>query len=84
MKNLSPFIPNPFIVGCIRRDSCMIHYMINHVLFLRKSNFSLITQFDVEVVWAIENKIKVNWEKKIIQYTLGTKNEGVCLLFWTG
>lgn len=39
----------------------MIYYMTNHILFLRKRNFGLITQFDVEVVWMIENKVKVNW-----------------------
>lgn len=42
----------------------MIQYMANHIFFPRKSNFGLISQFDVENVWVIERKIKVNGARK--------------------
>lgn len=64
MNNSSPNIPNTFTIEYILPNSRIIHYMTNHILFPRKSNFGLLIQFDVEVVWIIENKIKVNGVNK--------------------
>lgn len=50
-------IPNPFIIVYIHPEIRMIHYVTNHMFFPRKSNFSLITQVEVEGIWIIENKI---------------------------
>lgn len=60
VKNPSHSIPNTLIARYICFDSCMIHYMINHIRFLRKNNFGLIIQSDIEFVWVIENKIKTS------------------------
>lgn len=59
----------------------MIYYVINFVLFPRKINFSLITQFDVEVVWLIENKIKAKWAIEVIEYMMESKREEVCMSY---
>lgn len=85
MKNPSSSIPNPFTIGYIFLDSRMIHYMTNHVIFPRKGNFGLITQFDVEVVWVIKNKIKVNMENELIKYMMeARKKEYVFhMLIWS-
>lgn len=81
MKNPSPSIPNLFTTGYIHTDNHMIHYMINHTLFTRKINFSLISQFDVEVAWLIQKKIKVNCAEQVIEYMMESKKEGVCLTY---
>lgn len=43
-------IPTPFDVGLIRPNSISIHYKINHVLFLRKGNYSTLQKSDVHAV----------------------------------
>lgn len=60
MKEPSPSIPYLFTAGYIHLESRMIHYVMNHILFPRKGNFSLLTQVYVKTIWMIEYKIKIN------------------------
>ncbi|KAL5062502.1 hypothetical protein RYX36_024239, partial [Vicia faba] len=60
MKEPSPSIPYPFTVGYIHPENYMTHYVINYILFPRKRNFDLITKVDMEAIWLMENKVKVN------------------------
>lgn len=75
MKEPSSHIPYPFTVGYIHCEIRMTHDVMNHILFPRKGNLSLFTQVDVETIWFIENKVKVNWAHQVIEYMLERKNK---------
>lgn len=53
----------------------MTHYVTNHILFPRRRNFSLLTQPDVETIWLIENKVKLNCAKQVIDSMMKNKKE---------
>ncbi|KAL5076511.1 hypothetical protein RYX36_015495, partial [Vicia faba] len=58
MKEPSSSIPYSFNDGYINPKSRLNHFVINHIMFPRRGNFSLLTQLDVETIWLIENKVK--------------------------
>lgn len=41
----------PFIIGIVRLNICLIHYMVNHIIFPRKIKFIQLTRCDMETVW---------------------------------
>lgn len=49
--------------------------------FSRKSNFSLLTQVDVETIWLIGNKVKVNWTQQVIDYMIESMKHDAYLLY---
>lgn len=76
IKESSSHIPYPFTSGYVHPKNQMTHYIMNHTFFPRQGNFSLLTQVDVEIIWLIENKFKVNWEKHVIEYMIESKSKG--------
>lgn len=79
MKEPSSFILYHFTIVSIHPERCITLYVINHILLPRKSNFSLITQHDMETIWLIENKDKINWAQQGTNYMLEIKKEYSCL-----
>lgn len=73
MKEPSPSISYLFTAGYIHSESRMTQYVINHILFPIKSNFNLITQVDVEVIWLVKKKVKVNWAQQVVDYMMDNK-----------
>lgn len=59
----------------------MIPYVINHILFPIRGNFSLLTQVDVETIWLIENKVKVKWAQQVINYMIECKEKDTHLSY---
>lgn len=78
MKNPTPYILNSFTYGYIYTNGRMIQ---NNIFFSRKSKFGLITQVDVESIWIIEKKIKLNWANQVTKYMIGSKNKELCLSY---
>lgn len=54
MKEPSTYFPYPLNIGYIHPKSQMINYVMNHILFPKKANFSLLTRVDVKTIWMIE------------------------------
>lgn len=48
----------------------IIHYMVSHVLFLRKSNHVKLLRTNVINTWLLSNNIKANWYTRVIQHML--------------
>lgn len=74
-------IPSPFNVDFVHPDCRMIHYIMNHVLFLRKSNFCTTQKSNVPAVWFLENKIEKIWVDSIIHHMLDSKNKNTTLFY---
>lgn len=59
-------------------DDQMLHYVICHVLLPKDSNHSQINDLEMQVLFAVKNKIKVNWHPTMLyhlkqQLTLKTR-----------
>lgn len=54
----------------------MTHYVMNHILFSRKGKLGLLTQVDVQTIWFIENKVKINYAHQVIDYMIEIKEKG--------
>lgn len=68
-------ISSPFIIGPLHLEICLTHYVTNHIIFIRKRNFSHLAIFDVVAVWLLSNKIGTNWENAVTQHMLGAKRK---------
>ncbi|KAL5081100.1 hypothetical protein RYX36_009521 [Vicia faba] len=73
MKEPSSNIPYSFVVGYIHPGSRITRYVINHIFFSRRDNFDLLTKVDVETIWLIENKVKINWVQHAIGHMIENK-----------
>lgn len=51
----------------------LLHYMVNCIIFLRKSNFSHLTRSDAATMWVIAIKIQTNWVSGVIQHIFAIK-----------
>lgn len=63
-------IASPSIVGIVCLDRRLIRYIMNHVFFPRKTNFSTIQKSDIPAVWFLENQVEKNWVDVILHHTL--------------
>lgn len=52
---------------------------MNHVLLLRKGNFSTLQNSDVPAVWFLENKIVKNWTDVVLHHMLDSKRKKIIL-----
>lgn len=46
----------------------MLHYLITYVLMLKQSNHSQIGDLELQLIYAIKNKIQVNWAYTIMYH----------------
>lgn len=72
-------IISPFNIGFIRQNSRLTHYTVNHVFFLRKSNYNTIQKSGVHAVWFFENQVVKNWAYVILHHVLDSKRKNITL-----
>lgn len=63
----------------MRSNICMIHYVVNHLLFPRKTNSSHLNKVGVATIWFLENSFEKNWDSKVIHYMMGIKKKNMIL-----
>lgn len=68
-----------FTIGYMHPNICLVYYVENHILFLRKSNSNCLTRYDVATIWMIANKIETNGASFVIQHILGIKRKVIFL-----
>lgn len=51
----------------------MLHYFIANIVLPKHSNHSQISDMDLQIIYAIKNRIKVNWADLIMFYMLHRK-----------
>lgn len=66
-------MPYSFSVGYIHPEIKMTYFIMNHILFPKQGNFGLLSHVDVEIIWLIEKKAKVNWAQTVINYMIENK-----------
>lgn len=47
-------------------SDCMLHYLIAYIFFPKHSNHSQVSDIDMQLIYAIKNRIPVNWAFLII------------------
>src|SRR3954464_6096929 len=52
----------------------MLHYLIAYILLPKHSNHSQISDIDMQLIFAIKNRIKVNWAYVVMHYMLHQRN----------
>lgn len=68
-------IPLPFKVSSVSCNTLLIHYVVSHILVLKKQIFVKISKkkYEVVVVWWIVNKVEIIWATIVICYIIDRK-----------
>lgn len=77
----APGILTPFNIDIIRPNTKLIHYAMNHVLFLNKGNYITLKKSDVPIVWFLENQIVKNWADVVLHHVLDSKRKNLTLSY---
>jgi len=63
------------IVRSLNINYRLLHFMVVHWLTLRPANFAKVLKEDIFMIWALKNKIYVNWPHHIMQTMLKSKGD---------
>lgn len=66
-----------FLVGSVRLDIMLIHYVVNYILVLRKYNLWQMWKVDMVIVWSLANKVKTNWASAVNHHMIVNKRKVV-------
>jgi len=71
---IAPLEFSNFSVMQLKCDDKILHWIIAKVIICKQDNFGRIDNFDLQVMWLIKNRIKVNWplflSNRMITYKL--------------
>ncbi|KAJ1377137.1 hypothetical protein SESBI_49198 [Sesbania bispinosa] len=60
--------PNKVNAGSLNVEDRLLHYTLARILIPRGSNYAQLTEEDIFVLWAIEERILINWPQYICQH----------------
>jgi len=58
---IAPLEYSNFSVMQLKFDDRILHWIIAKMIICKQNNFGRIDNFDLQVMWLIKNRIKVNW-----------------------